>query len=109
MNTITESHGAPRLTLALAASVYSVEAIKRAAYRLTDRFSFEIRPNGDQILCELTPLHEMTSDELRREEARFRNEVLDQDLRERIAAETSAIRNAVLAYAFSGTGLQEVE
>lgn len=41
--------------------------------------------------------------------AAFRNEVLDQDLRSIIAKETEAIRNAVLAFAFSKTGLQDGE
>jgi His-Xaa-Ser system protein HxsD len=39
--------------------------------------------------------------------ADFRNEVLDQVLRERIRAETSDIRNLVLALAFSRTGLAD--
>jgi His-Xaa-Ser system protein HxsD len=38
--------------------------------------------------------------------AAFKNEVLDQDLRSIISKETEAIRNAVLAFALSKTGLQ---
>ena len=37
--------------------------------------------------------------------AEFRNEVLDQVLRERIRIETQEARNLILAVAFSGTGL----
>ncbi len=39
-------------------------------------------------------------------EAAFRNEVLDQDLRRTIARETASLRNAILAHAFSKTGIQ---
>jgi His-Xaa-Ser system protein HxsD len=91
------------------ASVYSIEAVKRAAYRFTDRFTFDISVAGDEIRCVVTPLRELPAEELTALEPRLRNEVLDQDLRERIAAETSGVRNAILAYAFSATGLQNVE
>jgi His-Xaa-Ser system protein HxsD len=83
--------------------------VKRAAYRLTDRFAFDISVAADEIRCVVTPLREMLAEELAALEPRLRNEVLDQDLRERIAAETSDVRNAILAYAFSATGLQSVE
>lgn len=91
------------------ANVYSVEAVKRAAYRFTDRFAFDISVAGDDIRCVVTSLHESSAEGLAALEPRFRNEVLDQDLRERIGAETSAVRNAILAYAFSATGLENVE
>ena len=39
--------------------------------------------------------------------AEFRNEVLDQTLRERIRGETQEVRNLILALAFSNTGLVE--
>jgi len=41
--------------------------------------------------------------------ADFRNEVLDQVLRERIRAETVEVRNLVLAAAFSKTGLTDAD
>lgn len=97
------------VTVTFSAAVFSLEAVKRAAYRLTDRFSFDVIVSGDQIVCEVVPLCGMSPEELRRAEGRFRNEVLDQDLRERIAEETSPIRNVILAYAFSGSGLQTGE
>ena len=49
---------------------------------------------------------DVTQDEKAALQREFRNEVLDQDLREVIGAETAGVRNAVLAYAFSRTGLQ---
>ncbi|HZO92490.1 MAG TPA: His-Xaa-Ser system protein HxsD [Candidatus Baltobacteraceae bacterium] len=94
--------------LSFPTAVYSVEAVKRAAYRFTDRLSFEISLNGEEIRCSVTALADMTSEDLASVTARVRNEVLDQDLRERIAAETAVVRNVVLAYAFSAAGLQDL-
>ena len=37
----------------------------------------------------------------------FRNEVLDETLRERIRDDTKEVRNVILALAFSNTGLAE--
>jgi His-Xaa-Ser system protein HxsD len=87
--------------------VYSVDAVKRAAYRLSDRLSCAISLHDGDIRCALTPLTRSGLEDCNALVARLRNEVLDQDLRERIAAETVGIRNVVLAYAFSATGLQE--
>ena len=39
----------------------------------------------------------------------FRNEVLDQSLRERIRNETAEVRNLILSLAFSNTGLASGE
>ena len=49
---------------------------------------------------------QVTADECERIINDFKIEVLDQGLRARIAKETSASRNAILALAFSKTGLQ---
>ncbi|SRR5579875_787045 len=90
-------------------SIYRLETIKKAAYRLTDRCSFEFTVDEDHIHCYLFSRDQTSvraDDEL---EHALRNEVLDQDLRESIALETGPIRNAILAYAFSRTGLQDAE
>jgi His-Xaa-Ser system protein HxsD len=66
-----------------------------------------IIPSSGEIECVLHFLPEqMEAEQAKRIVAAFRNEVLDQDLRSVIAKETEAIRNAVLAYALSKTGLQ---
>ena len=88
-------------------SVYSIGAIKKAAYRFTDRCSFDFQPAEDNTtLAILSFSADVTADEKAALQREFRNEVLDQDLREVIGAETAGVRNAVLAYAFSRTGLQ---
>lgn len=55
----------------------------------------------------LHPLKQMDLTQLERLGNRFKTEVLDNDLREQIGEETAQIRTAVLAYAFSKTGLQD--
>lgn len=86
--------------------VYPLEVLKRAAYRFTDRAAFDFRVEGATIICKLSfakPLQQREADSLLFD---FRNEVLDQDLRRSIAEETAGTRNAILAFAFSQTGLQ---
>lgn len=82
-------------------------AAKAAAYRLLGRATVTIQHVDDQILCafEFPPgTSEVDAQAAVRE---FKDEVLDQDLRERISEETAPLRNAILAHAFSRTGLQD--
>ena len=78
----------------------TVDAIQRAAYRLSDRLALDMR-TGETINCTIYPSAGEDATELI---AAFRNEVLDQVLRERIRDETAAARNLILALAFSQTG-----
>jgi His-Xaa-Ser system protein HxsD len=82
-------------------SVYSLDAVKKAAYRFSDRFAADISVTSDQIICDLTYPPDLSEGEQASCAADFRKEVLDQDLREGIAKETEAMRNAILAVAFS--------
>jgi His-Xaa-Ser system protein HxsD len=100
----------PSRTLVFSAQVYSVETIKKAAYRFSDVLSIDIVPRVDDIECILHFLSDPKDEEqIDRILAAFKNEVLDQDLRAIIARETEATRNAVLAFALSKTGLQASE
>jgi His-Xaa-Ser system protein HxsD len=87
---------------------HSVDAIERAAYRLSDRLCLELSNEDDFHVCRLHTAGEaeVDADAL---VAEFRNEVLDQVLRERIRNETQEARNLILAVAFSGTGLVDGE
>jgi His-Xaa-Ser system protein HxsD len=82
---------------------YSVDAVQRAAYRLSDRLSIDLIV-GDDLKC---AVHFLVDDEASADAAlgEFRNEVLDQVLRERIRNETEGVRNVILAQAFANTGL----
>ncbi len=87
-----------------AAGVFDIEAVKRAAYRFTDKIVVEIEPSADGIACTLRPTSPKS--DMRTLENEFRNEVLDQDLRIRIGKETEPMRNLILSLAFSKTKLQ---
>ena len=87
--------------------VYSVETIKKAAYRFSDVMAVAITTRPGEIECVVEFLSETNKQEQPEQIlADFRNEVLDQDLRATIAKETEATRNAILAFALSRTGLQ---
>jgi His-Xaa-Ser system protein HxsD len=83
--------------------VYSIEGIKRAAYRLSGRAVCELVADGAEIVCTVRPLTSDTDPEQLVNQLWI--EVLDQDLRQSIAAETEQMRNAILAYAFSRADL----
>jgi His-Xaa-Ser system protein HxsD len=84
-------------------SGHSLDAVQRAGYRLSDRLSCNVSESTEAI--EVT-LHIADDDgDTDAVLADFRNEVLDQVLRERIRAETAEVRSLVLAAAFSKTGL----
>jgi len=88
------------------AGLYSLNAIKKAAYRVLDRATVDILPSPSAVECVLhvaTTIAPTETDAVVRD---FKAEVLDQDLRESIAAETAPVRNATLAFAFSKTRLQ---
>lgn len=86
---------------------HSVDAIQRAAYRFSDRLSCEIAATEGSVEVRAAVLDEGADADLL--VADFRNEVLDQVLRERIRAETGDVRNLILAVAFSRTGLTDAD
>lgn len=95
-------------TVEFDAASHSLLAVKKALYRISDLASAEITVTGNTICCRLIPLsnkdcstHDLVN--------RLRREVLDQDLREKIAAESNAYRDIILGYVFSKTGLQNDE
>lgn len=90
--------------LAFETSSHSADAIQRAAYNLSDRLSCDLVTDGTLFRCTLHLASEVEED-IEAVLADFRNEVLDQTLRERIRGETREVRNVVLALAFSNTGL----
>lgn len=108
-----ESDSEPELSssamVCFSADVYSLAVVKKAAYRFTDVGAVEIATRDNEIVCTLYFVQPRTQQDLRRVVNDLRTEVLDQDLRAMVAAETEALRNAILGYAFSKTGLQGSE
>jgi len=92
------------ITLIIDPSVYRLSAVKKATYRLGDRCFTQIELLPDSgIQVRLTAKSEKVL--LESLEGDFRNELLDQDLRESIAEETERVRNLLLVQAFSGLSL----
>jgi His-Xaa-Ser system protein HxsD len=92
-------------TLSFDRSTASLDAVQRAIYRLSDRMSCDISMADNAVQVVIHPSDpDADVDGLLGD---LRNEVLDQELRERVRAETSDVRNLVLALAFSKTGLTE--
>lgn len=91
-------------TVTFAGSIFDIEAVKRAAYRFNDRIAVDIQQDEAGINCRLHLLVSGSDPELLGQISKeFRNEVIDQDLRIRIATETEPYRNLILSLAFSKT------
>ena len=87
------------------ATVYSADAIKKAAYRSIAKFAVNIAKEGNEFKCRLTFKESTTEPQIKNYLDEFNKEVLDQDLRESIKKETEGVRNLILAHTFSKTGL----
>lgn len=86
--------------------IYSIFAIKKAAYKFSDKTSFHFSTDTEERVRVQLSFSENDSQIGTQQVARdFCNEVLDQDLRERISHETEAVRALILAQAFSRTSL----
>jgi His-Xaa-Ser system protein HxsD len=85
--------------------VFSLDAVKNAAYRMAATFDCEIRLDGNDIVCSLNLRDNKTEPDPDSVMARFRREVIDHDLRLRISSQTEGVRNLILAHAFSRTGI----
>lgn len=86
------------VTVVFAAGVYSLEAIKRAAYALMARATISIEPGEAELRCTIEAAPGEDSARLVRD---FQREVLDQDLRLEVEAKTEPLRNMILGLAFS--------
>jgi len=86
-------------------ALFSSDSLKRAAYRFVEQFSVDFVTEGERYVCNLTFKPNKSEDGASLLVSEFRNEVLDQDLREAIKKETEPVRNLILAHAFSKTSL----
>ena len=89
--------------------VYSIEAAQKAAYRLLNYFTIDIKSNSTQIVCTLSSNLGITEESFDFAIQEFKKNILDEELRLKIRKETEPIRNLVLGIAFSRTGLQQDE
>ena len=92
--------------LSFSTQIYSIEAIKKTAYRFADRASIVINPiDPDGVSVSFTFVGRNAASEPDQVVADFCNELLDQDLRAIIKRESTPLRNLILAHAFSRTSL----
>lgn len=90
----------------ISSEVFGLDSVKKAAYCLSGRCSVDLQIVDREIICKLLFPRPQSPQTMSAIELAFRNELLDQDLRVRIARETEPFRNAILAFAFSKTGIQ---
>lgn len=82
-------------------STQSLGALKEAAYRLIRKASCQIETTNERYLCRLIPKDEgLTSQSEVLLRNTFLDLVTDENLREKISAETTPVRNVILALAF---------
>jgi His-Xaa-Ser system protein HxsD len=95
-------------TLCIDTRVYSLDSIKKAAYKLAAVASAILQPKDDHTIAVLFNFEGVRKkSDPNRVIADFCNELLDQDLREIIKRETTPVRNLILAHAFSRSSLVE--
>lgn len=90
--------------LSFDAACHSPDDIQRAAYKFIDRCSVTVSLVDGKINCDIE-LDENCKQSVDTICQAIRKETLDQTLRSRIKTETEAVRNLILAHAFSRTGL----
>jgi His-Xaa-Ser system protein HxsD len=89
-------------------TLYPISAVTRAAYKFTARFHVAIRREADDspwIVVTLTPKIPTEATCGRVLIGDFENELIDQRLRETLEAEFGAVRELIVAHAFSDTNL----
>jgi His-Xaa-Ser system protein HxsD len=97
-----------RFVLSVDTRIYSLEAVKKTAYKFAAVTSVILEPKTDNVISvffNFVGAHAKNDPE--RIIADFCNELLDQDLREIIKRETTPVRNLILAHAFSRSSLVE--
>ncbi len=91
----------------LDADVYRLAAVQRTAYRLAARCTALVAAPSTSKIAVTLHLPRDGNDAARREVVDiFFRELLDQELREQVRAETAPVRALLLAVAFSRSGLK---
>ena len=99
-------------TVEFDAKVYRPRAVKKAAYKFGDRLHFHIEPRvqkGSEVDGLRVTISLRQGGDLEFLTGEFRNEVLDQELREVVAEETRPVRDMLMAQAFSAFSLLDEE
>jgi His-Xaa-Ser system protein HxsD len=86
-------------------STLSIGALREAAYRMMREASCRIDATADRYLCCLTPKRGRAGGEGLREH--FLDLVTDENLREKVAEQTSGVRDVILALAFGALAAKQ--
>jgi His-Xaa-Ser system protein HxsD len=78
-------------------SSQSIGALREATYRLIGEASCLIDTVGERHICRLSPKGSQTNEAIR---TRFLDLVTDENLREKVAAQTAPLRNVIVSLAF---------
>lgn len=97
-----------RETIIIDRAVFDLDTVKKAAYRFIDRFAVDFRQTDSEIICDIT-FTNSAAVEVQILISDFKKEILDQDLRRKVSSETAALRNAILALAFSSSSVSKRE
>lgn len=87
-------------------SLYDAEAIQKAAYKSLNHLTLDLQSSSEAFNCKLTANNDVSDELFAHVIEEFKKEVLDQQLRLKLKAETESVRNLILGIAFSNTGLQ---
>jgi His-Xaa-Ser system protein HxsD len=89
---------------------YSHDSIKKAAYRLSSFFTFDISISGkNKIIVTLTKNKTTSQEQFKISIENFKKYLNDESLREKLKKETEPVRNLILGIAFSKTNLKKDE
>jgi His-Xaa-Ser system protein HxsD len=81
-------------------SAQSIGSLQEAAYRIIREASCQIDIAANRYLCRLTPKQRRASADSEELREHFLDLVTDENLREKVATETSGVRDVILALAF---------
>jgi len=95
------------LCIRLDLNIYPIQAIKKTCYKFTTRFPTIIKEedNRNSVTVALTLPQKVNKEEVNDISKQFLQELLDENLRDLISKETDALRNLIIAQAFSKTSL----
>lgn len=92
-------------TLVFDERLYDAQVLQKAAYRSINTLTVDITLDGEQLICALSSNIGVDEPSFVSAIQEFKKDVLDYQLRHRLAVETQPIKNLILGLAFSKTGL----
>jgi His-Xaa-Ser system protein HxsD len=98
----------PEILVEFDRGTQSMGALQEAAYRLIDVASCIVETAGDRFVCRLLPKESVATVGFGEQGIRLRfiDLVTDENLREKVSAETAGIRNVIVALAFGALAEQ---